>query len=165
MFCAASFLRCPSSKMKISVVCTSQPCKRFLVADKRFLVGLKFPGTLSWRPLHLTWYSYLSRHHLPPLRSTWLSLFHIICTWWSSFLSHPQELWCWFLTGKGCGTSLRLQRKLFCDLFFNWLQWSFIVAHWPHYEDRESDKYEEGATDADHRKCPKVDLTIACWTK
>jgi len=36
--------------------------------------------------------------------------------------------------------------------------WHFTPTH---YEDRESDKYEEGATDADHRKCPKVDLTIA----
>ena len=35
------------------------------------------------------------------------------------------------------------------------------MANSPHYEDGKSDKYEEGATDADHRKCPEVDLTIA----
>jgi len=36
--------------------------------------------------------------------------------------------------------------------------WHFTPTH---YEDGEPDEYEEGATDADHRECPKVDLTIA----
>jgi len=36
--------------------------------------------------------------------------------------------------------------------------WHFTPTH---YEDGEPDKYEEGATDADHRECPEVDLTIA----
>ena len=66
----------------------------------------------------------------------------------------------------GVGSSPAKAVALHSDCNENYLVISYLiafntVANSPHYEDGKSDKYEEGATDADHRKCPEVDLTIA----
>ena len=55
--------------------------------------------------------------------------------------------------------SIRNSCDVFLQLSYN--DSKYLLWHWPHYEDGEPDKYEEGATDADHRECPEVDLTIA----
>ena len=96
---------------------------------------------------------------------TWFCLFHIIiCTWKSSFLNLKN---CGADSSQARAAVLHSDWKLSCEFFLqlSYNDNKYLSWHWPHYEDGEPDKYEEGATDADHRECPKVDLTIACWTK
>ena len=95
---------------------------------------------------------------------TWFCLFHIIiCTRKSSFLNFKS---CGADSSQARVVALHCDWKLSCDFFLqlSYNDNKYSLWHWPHYEDGEPDEYEEGAADADHRECPKVDLTIACWT-
>ena len=141
---------------------TSQSCRRFLLVGKGLFVTLKIsaPSQLASIALDLTFFSFTSSFASSALDLILsLSHYHLHV---EILFSEPQELWCWFLTGKGCGTSLRLKIILWV---FSYNYNKYLWWHWPHYEDGEPDEYEEGAADADHRECPEVDLTIACSTK